>query len=264
MSTETPKMNPALITGLILLGMAMIFAFIKYGPSSGPSAVVEITMTEASDGVKAEKGMMVSVHYQGRLEDGTVFDDSNKRGEPISFILGNGMVIQGWEQGIEGMAIGEKRTLTIPPELGYGEAGAGDVIPPNATLVFDVELVDAIIPPTLSDVSVEELESLIQNNVTVIDIRRPDEWSETGVIEGAITIQGFTPQGQVHPEFLEKFSAAVPTKETPFVVYCHSAGRSAGLGNALVEQLGFSQASHLSGGIEAWTASGRTTAAYQE
>ena len=107
MSTETPKMNPALITGLILLGMAMIFAFIKYELSSGPSAVVEIAMTEASDGVKAEKGMMVSVHYQGRLVDGTVFDDSNKRGEPISFIPGNGMVIQGWEQGIEGMSVGE-------------------------------------------------------------------------------------------------------------------------------------------------------------
>ena len=263
MTTPAPKINPIAITGLILLGMAMIYAFLKYEPHMRSTAQVEILMTQNGDGVKAEKGMMVSVHYQGRLEDGTVFDDSHKRGEPISFVLGNGMVIQGWEQGIEGMTVGEKRTLTIPPELGYGEAGAGDVIPPNATLVFDVELMDAIIPPTLSEASAEDVEEMIKNGITVIDIRRPDEWTETGLIEGAVPIQGFSQQGQVHPEFLEKFSQAVPTKDTPFVIYCHSAGRSAGLGNALVEQLGFTEASHLTGGIKAWTGSGRTTKPYQ-
>ena len=79
---------------------------------------LEIKIVEKANGVIAEKGMMVSVHYQGRLEDGTVFDDSHKRGEPISFTLGKGQVIKGWEQGIEGMAVGEKRVLTSPPELG--------------------------------------------------------------------------------------------------------------------------------------------------
>ncbi len=90
---------------------------------------------------EAKIGDTVSVHYEGRLEDGTVFDSSYTRGEPIAFVLGQGQVIQGWEQGILGMKEAEKKTLTIPPELAYGEAGRPPVIPPNATLIFDVELV---------------------------------------------------------------------------------------------------------------------------
>lgn len=92
---------------------------------------------------KATAGDNVSVHYTGSLEsDGTVFDSSLTRGHPISFQLGVGRVIKGWDQGVEGMCIGEKRTLTIPSHLGYGKRGAGGVIPPDADLVFTVELVD--------------------------------------------------------------------------------------------------------------------------
>ncbi|CAN3353788.1 peptidyl-prolyl cis-trans isomerase Fpr2p [Diutina catenulata] len=90
---------------------------------------------------KAKDGDTVSVHYAGRLEDGTQFDASYDRGQPISFVLGEGRVIQGWEQGIQGMCVGEKRKLTIPPHLGYGSAGVGP-IPANSVLIFDTELVD--------------------------------------------------------------------------------------------------------------------------
>lgn len=86
-------------------------------------------------------GDTISVHYTGKLEDGTKFDSSIDRGTPFTFTIGQGQVIQGWEQGILSMKIGEKRTLTIPSELGYGSRGAGNVIPPNATLIFDVELI---------------------------------------------------------------------------------------------------------------------------
>ncbi|MBL3527431.1 MAG: FKBP-type peptidyl-prolyl cis-trans isomerase [gamma proteobacterium endosymbiont of Lamellibrachia anaximandri] len=92
------------------------------------------------DGEVAAAGQTVSVHYTGWLTDGSKFDSSVDRNEPFSFSLGRGMVIRGWDEGVAGMKVGGKRKLTIPSQLGYGAAGAGGVIPPNATLVFDVEL----------------------------------------------------------------------------------------------------------------------------
>jgi FKBP-type peptidyl-prolyl cis-trans isomerase FkpA len=91
-------------------------------------------------GDEAKKGQTVSVHYTGWLTDGTKFDSSKDRGQPFQFPLGRGHVIQGWDQGVQGMKVGGKRKLTIPPEMGYGAEGAGGVIPPNATRVFEVEL----------------------------------------------------------------------------------------------------------------------------
>ena len=104
---------------------------------------LEYIEVEAGTGVQAETGKMVSVHYTGKFQDGKVFDSSISRGEPITFPLGKGRVIKGWDEGIAMMKVGGKARLTIPPDLAYGESGAGSgVIPPNATLVFDVELVE--------------------------------------------------------------------------------------------------------------------------
>lgn len=107
---------------------------------SGATGLKTEILTPGS-GRAARNGDTVEVHYTGYLENGTKFDSSIDRGEPFSFVLGEGRVIKGWDLGILGMKIGEKRKLTIPPDLAYGSAGAGNgVIPPDSTLIFEVEL----------------------------------------------------------------------------------------------------------------------------
>lgn len=123
--------------------------------AAAPAAPVLKELTTASglkyvdlvvgDGALAEDGMTVAVHYTGWLTDGTKFDSSRDRGDrPFTFQLGAGQVIRGWDEGVRGMRVGGKRKLTIPPDLGYGERGAGGVIPANATLDFEVEFMGVV------------------------------------------------------------------------------------------------------------------------
>lgn len=102
---------------------------------------LKIEILKEGTGEEAKNNDLVSVHYTGTLLDGTKFDSSLDRGSPFEFVLGAGSVIQGWEQGVLGMKVGEKRKLVIPPHLGYGASGSG-IIPPNAYLVFEVELLE--------------------------------------------------------------------------------------------------------------------------
>ena len=228
------------------------------------AADLQIETLTTGDGAVAEAGMRASVHYEGRLEDGEVFDASRPRGQAFSFTIGAGQVIRGWEQGVEGMKVGETRRLTIPPELGYGAAGAGGVIPPNATLVFEIELLDVSVPVTLGEATSEDLVKAREDGVIIIDIRREEEWQETGIIPGAEMVTAFDASGRVHPEFLDSFRSVVPGPDTPVMLYCRTGNRTTSLGNALIEQLGFSNVTHLSDGITGWLAEGNATEAYAE
>jgi FKBP-type peptidyl-prolyl cis-trans isomerase FkpA len=140
------------LVGLIVaLTLAGAIACTQTQSSPAPaSAGKEVTLADGlkytddqvGTGTEAVAGKTVSVHYTGWLLDGTKFDSSRDRGQPFMFPLGGGRVIKGWDEGVAGMKVGGKRTLVIPPDLGYGARGAGGVIPPNATLKFEVELLD--------------------------------------------------------------------------------------------------------------------------
>lgn len=145
-----------LVIGTLVLVFLAAVTFVKFRqPKSEktvePSVSQEKVMEEKQNELKIEDltvgtgdeavaGKKVTVNYAGTLEDGTKFDSSYDRGAPFSFNLGAGEVIQGWDNGVAGMKVGGKRKLTIPSFLGYGERGAGDAIPPNSTLIFEIEL----------------------------------------------------------------------------------------------------------------------------
>ena len=132
------------------VALVIIAALTPAGRSDAANQVIEMpdglkyTDTKAGDGTTAKAGSKVSVHYTGWLSDnggkGKKFDSSVDRGQPFQFTLGAKQVIAGWDEGVAGMKVGGTRTLTIPPELGYGARGSPGAIPPNATLIFDVEL----------------------------------------------------------------------------------------------------------------------------
>lgn len=124
------------LTAIVVVALVVLGAYFLIN-RNGTNEQPITPMTERM----AQIGDTVDVDYTGKLADGTVFDSSIPRGKPFSFTLGQGQVIAGWEQGILGMTVGEKKTLVIPPELAYGAGGVPGAIPPNATLTFDVELV---------------------------------------------------------------------------------------------------------------------------
>lgn len=134
------------IVCFLLLGIGRPTMAQSNNPTANPEVTTESGLKYVDlvvgTGREATAGDLATVHYTGWLTNGTKFDSSVDRRDPFSFPIGSGKVIRGWDEGVAGMKVGGKRKLTIPPQLGYGSRGAGGVIPPNATLVFDVELLE--------------------------------------------------------------------------------------------------------------------------
>ncbi len=139
------RLLPLIVLMTASLGLSAASCTKKTGEGgSGDVTELKIEELKAGAGDEAKAGAVVSVHYTGTLTDGKKFDSSLDRGQPFQFRLGGGQVIKGWDEGVAGMKVGGKRKLTIPPQMGYGERGAGGVIPPNATLIFEVELLNVM------------------------------------------------------------------------------------------------------------------------
>ena len=212
------------------------------------SADLEIKNNLEGEGAEIVNHSKIKVHYLGMLEDGTKFDSSYDRGEPFSFQIGLRQVIEGWETGIIGMKVGGKRTLIIPPELGYGERGAGELIPPNSTLIFDIEIID-VQPPAYNLITTDEIQNLLNENYKFIDIRTKKERDFTGVIPGSLEITAFDVYGKFVPAFMKTFQDVVDLNDN--IVFISNEGEIAYiLANGFAEQLGAKNMNALKGGIQ--------------
>lgn len=153
-------MKPRILirAGLILSLLVIVLAACGGEKATTTASGLQYIEIQEGDGPKPQPGEVVAVHYRGTLEDGTEFDNSYDRGEPINFALGRGMVIRGWDEGIALLKVGGKAKLIIPPDLAYGETGVEGAIPPNSTLIFEVELISILPGAPEAPTMVEETE----------------------------------------------------------------------------------------------------------
>lgn len=219
-----------------------------------PPDKLTILDMELGTGSTAVENATVTVHYTGWLLDGTKFDSSLDRETPFSFTLGAGQVIRGWDLGVAGMKVGGTRELTIPSELAYGKRGAGGVIPPDAPLRFEVKLLE-VTPPKFRTIENADLKALIDRGVTVIDIRRPDEWAQTGTVPGAKRLTAFDGRGQFVPSFPDEVGKLV-AHDQEVVLICRTGNRSLALARAMADQAGYTRVYNHETGIVGWTEDG--------
>lgn len=243
-----------------------LFVALLFVASPAWAAEVQINDLVVGTGAEAVAGARVTVHYTGWTMDGKEFDSSLGRNEPFKFKIGARSVIPGWEMGVQGMRVGGKRELVIPPELAYGKRGYPGAIPPNATLKFEIELLDVSAParsqssssassPTYSNVSNEELKALLARGVPIVDLRRKDEWDKTGVVEGSNLITAFDARGAFQQDFLEGF-AKVAGKNDEVIVICRTGNRTQAISKALSERMGYTKVYNVAEGITRWIKDG--------
>jgi len=231
---------------------ALLFSLAPFVAIAGEGEL-KITDQVVGNGDEALEMTKVSVHYSGWLMDGTAFDSSVGK-QPFSFTLGGGQVIAGWDQGVLGMRVGGKRELIIPPHLAYGKQGAGGLIPPDATLRFEVELL-SVTPPKFSNIDNQQLKDLLAKGTRIIDVRRPEEWQGTGVVAGSLLMESFQKTGRLRQGFLDEFTQSVK-KDEPVILICRTGNRTGMLSTGLSERFGYTNIYNVSKGIEGWIKAG--------
>ncbi|MBX7223967.1 MAG: FKBP-type peptidyl-prolyl cis-trans isomerase [Blastocatellia bacterium] len=195
-------------------------------PATTTASGLTYVITKRSNGRKPVKGDLVLVHYTGTLTDGTKFDSSRDRGKPIAFPLGEGRVIKGWDEGIAQLGIGDQAVLVIPSDLGYGDRGAGGVIPPKATLVFVVELVD-IQNTSVSQVLSKVLEEKgLEAAVSAFDTLKASGFNNTYMSEDELNTLGYGLMSK------GKFKEAIEILKLNVTAYPQSANVYDSLGEA--------------------------------
>ena len=216
-------------------------------------ATVQSTDLVEGTGDAAKLGQRVKVHYTGWLLDGTQFD-SSRGASPFKFTLGAGEVIRGWDLGVQGMRVGGKRELIIPPELAYGKRGFPGAIPPNSTLKFEVALLD-VQDPSYTNVGNGALKDLLARGVPIVDLRRQDEWTKTGVVEGSMLITAFDGRGKFQPAFLDAL-AKLAGPQDEVILICRTGSRTMAMSRHLSNKMGYAKVYNVQKGITKWIADG--------
>ncbi|MCW9045331.1 MAG: FKBP-type peptidyl-prolyl cis-trans isomerase [Alphaproteobacteria bacterium] len=218
-------------------------------PQTAMAKGLEVKDVKVGEGAGAFRYSKVTVHYTGWLMDGTKFDSSKDRNKPFVFMIGAHQVIPGWDYGVQGMKVGGVRELVIPPKMAYGSQGAGP-IPGNSTLKFKIELL-GVDGPEFGNLNNEQLKAKISKGVKVIDIRRPEEWKQTGIVEGSILITAFNRRMKLESDFSDKLEKAVK-KDEEFILICRTGNRSAVLANMLSRRAGYTKIQNVTDGIVDW------------
>ena len=238
-----------------MIKFILIFIFSISLSSSLYSNDIEILQEEIGDGAEILEHYKIKANYIGKLENGEEFDNSYKSNKPIVFQIDLRQVIPGWEKGLIGMKVGGKRTIKIPPNLAYGSEGAGELIPPNSTLIFEIEIIDAI-PPNYKKIFPYQIQKKKKEGFILIDIRTKKQRKKTGTIKNSLKMVAFDDSGNFIPKFLEDYEKKI--KKDDHVIFISEEGDiSAILANGFVEQLGKANIYTLVGGIKKWVLEGR-------